>query len=303
MLNGQVAGIGWLLEPTQIPTITGNTFGDNTTPFILRGSDNNAANLPTAAQIQDILDTNGDANTQLCLRGRLDHRRPRHRASRNDGAGPYHSFAVTNTIDTLNLALDTTARQRCSASQRDYIHAGDTIIVQSGATGTVNSQIMVEDLTVKATANSADLNLTLATNFANGSAIAGGGVHNITLRTMRRAWARTSMSPATRSPTSSSAIPVTTSSQAVGAAIPFTGGAGNDIFFFDLASFSDGTSDTDIIIDYKPGEDIIDLNGTTFGLINETSVNRQVGLVINIGDHDFIFVVGAESISDITFIV
>jgi len=29
VLNGQVNGIGWLLEPTQIPTISGNTFANN----------------------------------------------------------------------------------------------------------------------------------------------------------------------------------------------------------------------------------------------------------------------------------
>jgi VCBS repeat-containing protein len=178
VINGQVAGVGWLLEPTQTPTITGNTFANNTTPFIIRGSDNLTANLPTAAQIADVVAQNGDANLTyayvLTPTGDL------RVATRDDGFGTYHSFAVTNSIDTLNLALDTTP-DNVFGGQRDYIHAGDTVVVQSGATGTVNSQIMVENLTVEATANSADLNLTLATNLVDGTPIAGGGVHNVTL--------------------------------------------------------------------------------------------------------------------------
>ena len=142
----------------------------------MRGSDNDASNFPTAAEIQHILDTNGDANTEyayaLTSGGALD------TATRDDGSGPYHSFAVTNTIDTLELALDTTA-DNVFGGQRDYIHSGDTIVIQSGS-GTMNSSIMVDNLTVKATANSADLNLTLANTFADGSAIPG-GVNNITL--------------------------------------------------------------------------------------------------------------------------
>lgn len=180
VLNGQVAGIAWLLAPTQVPTISGNTFSDNLTPFLLRGSDDNAANLPTAAQISQILSTNGDANltyayvVDTATGGLVT-------ATRDDGSGPFHSLAVTNTIDTLNLALDSTADNVFGSTPRDYIHAGNTIVVQSGANSTVNSQLMVENLTVKATVNSADLNLTLATQFADGTPIASGGVHNVTL--------------------------------------------------------------------------------------------------------------------------
>jgi Ca2+-binding RTX toxin-like protein len=179
VVNGQVNGIGWLLEPTQTPTISGNSFGDNSTPFLLRGSDNNTANFPTATQVQHILDTNGDANTHytyvVTSGGDLE------TATRAGGA--YHSFAVTNTIDTLNFALDTTvdASDPVFGDQRIYMQSGDTVIIQSGVTGTLNSQVMVEGLNIKATANSADLNLTLATQFADHSAIAGGGVHNVTL--------------------------------------------------------------------------------------------------------------------------
>jgi Ca2+-binding RTX toxin-like protein len=178
VLNGQVNGVGWLLEPTQIPTITGNTVANNTVPFILRASDNNVANLPTAAQISVILANNFDANVSYAYvvdstTGELVF------ANRNDGSGPYFSLAVTNTIDTLNLALDT-APDTVFGGQRNYIHAGDTVIVQSGAGAPVDSQIMVDNLKVKATANSADLDLTMATNFADSSPIPG-GVNTLTL--------------------------------------------------------------------------------------------------------------------------
>ena len=176
-INGQVNGIAWLLEPTQTPTISGNTLGDNSVPFILRGSDNDAANLPSAAQVAAILAANGDNDTHfayvLTSGGDLA------TALRNDGAGDFHSFAVTNTIDTLNLALDNTG-DAVFGGRREYIHTGDTVVVQSGDTGTLDSQIMVDGLTVQATAHSADLNLTLADTFADGSAIPG-GVSSLTL--------------------------------------------------------------------------------------------------------------------------
>jgi T1SS-143 domain-containing protein len=177
VVNGQVPGIGWLLESTQNPTVTGNHFGDNTTPFLLRGSDTSLADLPTLNDVQTFLAHNGDANTTYAYvetpGGQLEV------ATRDIGSGTFYSFAVTNTIDTLNLALDGTP-DNVFPDQRLYMHSGDTVIVQSGATGTVNSAIMVDDLTVQATANSADLNLTLATHFADGTLIPG-GVHTLTL--------------------------------------------------------------------------------------------------------------------------
>lgn len=178
VINGQVNGIGWLLEPTQTPTVSGNSFGDNSTPFILRGSDNSAANLPSAAQIASMLATNGNGNSHFAYVLKSDG--SLQLASRNDGSGPYFSFAVTNSIDTLNLALDATPDD-VFGGQRNYIVSGDTVVVQSGDTGTVNSQIMVDNLTVNATNDSGDLNLSLATQFADGSAIPGGGVANISL--------------------------------------------------------------------------------------------------------------------------
>ncbi len=64
--------------------------------------------------------------------------------------------------------------------QRAYILSGDTVVVQSGDIGTLSSAVMVDNLTIKASQHSTDLNLTLATTFADGSAIAG-GVMQVTL--------------------------------------------------------------------------------------------------------------------------
>ena len=175
--GGNVPGTAWLNESVQPPTFTGNTFGDNSTPFILRGSDASATNLPSAALIASYLANNGDANTTYAYGltgGDLA------TAPRNDGAGDYHSYAVTNTLDTLELALDHTADAVFGSTPREYIASGDTVVIQSGATGTVNSQVMVDNLTIQATANSADLNLTLADNFADGTDIPV-NVDNITL--------------------------------------------------------------------------------------------------------------------------
>jgi RTX calcium-binding nonapeptide repeat (4 copies) len=179
VINGKAAGIAWLLAPTQIPTIVGNTFSDNSTPIILRGLDDDRANFPTVSQVDQIMAANGDNNTTYAYV--IDPSTGLLRTDDPDlGGGTTHRFIVANSIDTLNLALDTTP-DAVFSGQRGYIHNGDTVVVQSGATGTVNSAIMVDNLTVKATAHSTDLNLTLATNFADGSAIANGGVHNLTL--------------------------------------------------------------------------------------------------------------------------
>src|SRR5262249_12127507 len=179
VLNGKAAGIGWLLAPTQIPTISGNTFSDNSTPIILRALDDDPSNFPTVSQVDQILAANGDNNTPYAYVIN-----PTTGLLRTDdpdlGGGTTHRFIVANSIDTINLALDTTP-DAVFSGQRGYMRNGDTVVVQSGAAGIVTSAIMVDNLTVKATAHSTDLNLTLATQFADGSAIPNGGVHNITL--------------------------------------------------------------------------------------------------------------------------
>ena len=173
VVNGQVPGIGWLLAPSQFPTVSGNTFANNTTPFLFRASDSDAANFPTAAQLAQALAANGDNNlSYVYVLDSLGHLRV---ADRDDGSGPYHSFAVTNTLDTLNLALDNTA-DAVFGGHRTYMQVGDTVIIQSGDGAPVNSAVMVENLTIKATQHSADLNLTLATQLADGTPIPGGVV-------------------------------------------------------------------------------------------------------------------------------
>lgn len=166
VINGQAAGIGWLLESNQTPTITGNSFGDNSTPFLLRGLDNSLANLPSATQVQEFLDANGDADTTYAYvvdsdTGELVP------AIRDFGAGPVNFIAVTNTIDTLNLGLDATP-DAVFGGQRVMINTGDTIIVKTGDAPS-NQTIAVDDVQVKALAGSDDLSLTLASTLPDGS--------------------------------------------------------------------------------------------------------------------------------------
>ena len=165
-VNGQVPTFGGGQASSQTPTVLASSFGDNTSPLLISGSDANPANLPSAAQVAQMLATNGDATTTWAYAltsGGLA------TAARDDSFGPYLSYAVANSIDTLNLALDTTPDPVFSG-MRQYIHQGDTLMVQSGP-GPVSSQIMINGLTVLANANSADLNLTMAETLADGSPI------------------------------------------------------------------------------------------------------------------------------------
>jgi hypothetical protein len=178
VVNGEQPGIGWRLESSQFPTVSGNTFGDNSTPFLFRGVDTDAGNFPTAAQVAQILGANGDNN--LTYAYALDPDGNLRFANSDDGSGEYYNFAVTNTLDTLNLALDTGDDNVFFGTQRNYIHAGDTVVIQSGDSGTVTSAVMVDNLTIRGTQHSVDLNLTLATKFADGTPISG-GVTTLTL--------------------------------------------------------------------------------------------------------------------------
>ena len=148
--------------PTQIPTITGNTFQGNATPILLRGLDDDPSNFPAVSQVDQILTTNGDNNTTYAYA--IDQTGHLRTDDPFIGGSPTatHRFIVANSIDTLNLALDTTA-DAVFSSRRSYIHNGDTVVVQSGDAGAINSAIRVDNLTVKATPHSTDLNLTLAT--------------------------------------------------------------------------------------------------------------------------------------------
>ena len=166
VLNGQVPGIGWLLESNALPRIFGNQFGDNSTPFLLRGSDISAANLPNASQIGEILQANGNADTTYAYvlkpNGDLE------LASRNFGA--FFSFAVANTIDTLELALEPAGGNTVFPDQRFYVLPGDTVVIQSGPNA-LNSTIDVDGLEVQANDDSAHLTLTLGIALPDGTPV------------------------------------------------------------------------------------------------------------------------------------
>ncbi len=175
-VQGLIPGIGWQTEPAQVPTISGNDPGDGSVPFIFRMTEQDPSLFPTASQIAQIVADNTDATTTYAYA--LDGSGNPDLGTRDIGSGPFHIYAVANSIATLNLGLDTTP-DAVFGGQRDYLHDGDTVVTQS--VGTTNEDILVDNLTVKASSTSTDLNLTLGTQLVDGTPIAGGGVHNITL--------------------------------------------------------------------------------------------------------------------------
>jgi Ca2+-binding RTX toxin-like protein len=171
-LQGQVDGVGWLLAPIGYPTIEGNTIEDNSTPFLLRIADD--SNFPPVSYIEDFLaDNTTAANSYAYVLTPADELRltPRDYG----GSGPSNNYYVMNSIDSLNLGLDGTA-DNVFGGQRITQQAGDTIMVQS--VGTTDSEIMVDDLHILATATSTDLNLTLADELVDGDPVT---VNDITL--------------------------------------------------------------------------------------------------------------------------
>ena len=182
VVNGDVPGIGWLLESTQNPLVTGNHFGDNSTPFLLRGSDISQANVPTGNDVEALLANNGDANTTYAyaLQGVTNNLEV---ATRDIGSGTFFSFAVTNTLDTLELALESGGTHTVFPDQRFYVLPGDTVVIQSGP-DTASYSVDVNNLFIEANADSAHLTLTMATQLADGEPIpaqAGGAVTQLTL--------------------------------------------------------------------------------------------------------------------------
>ncbi|HEY8382635.1 MAG TPA: NosD domain-containing protein [Microvirga sp.] len=170
---GRVDGTGsWLNESVQLPTITGNSIADGSVPVLLRWLDQDASLAPTAAQLAAAVDglagvggkyayvLNGDGQVDLMTRAIDFDGNP---ATAN---GQAHSFYVTNTISTLNLGQDNVDDSVFYGQKRIDMQAGDTIVVQTGA-GAVNETIVVNGLKVRATQNSADLNLTLGAEVAS----------------------------------------------------------------------------------------------------------------------------------------
>ena len=171
-VQGQMPGLGWQPDAAQVPTISGNTRDDNSSPFIVRMSEANTGLFPTPAQIAAIVASNTNASSTyayvLTSAGNLRFNE-RHLGGPGDPAT--FVYAVANGIHTFNLGLDSTA-DAVFSGQRVFMQEGDHVFVQSGA-GAVNDDILVDDLTVTASANSADLNLTLGSQYLDGSDIPG----------------------------------------------------------------------------------------------------------------------------------
>lgn len=169
---------GYRLESSEYPTITGNDFGDGTTPFVLRASDMDAGLVPDRAQVEALLASNTVSRYVYVLtpEGEL-----RFASQETTGGQTLDRLAVVNDVDTLNLGLDAAPDNVFySGGARDYIHAGDTLVVQTDG-NVENSTIVVEDLHVRALAGSNNMTLTLGTTLPDETSIVGGGVHNLTL--------------------------------------------------------------------------------------------------------------------------
>ena len=175
-VQGLIPGIGWQVEAAQVPTISGNAVGNGTVPFIFRMTDATASDFPTGAQIAQIVA--GDTGPNDTYAYLLNSSGAPDLYQDNIGSGPFYRYYVANSIDTLDLGVDTTA-DNVYGGQRVAMNSGDTLFVQSGS-GAVNSQIVADGLTVEASAHSSNLTLTLATQYADGTTISG-GVHTLTL--------------------------------------------------------------------------------------------------------------------------
>ena len=163
-VQGQIPGIAWQPDPAQVPTIEGNSRIDNAAPFIFRMTEANPALFPTASQVATILAQNTDASTSYAYV--LNPDATLHLVDRNNGAGDFKALYIANNIETLNLGLS--GPNAVYSGPRDTMDPGDTVIVQS--VGPTTDDIIVNDLTVDATATSAALDLRLA-----------GGVTQLTL--------------------------------------------------------------------------------------------------------------------------
>jgi T1SS-143 domain-containing protein len=155
-VQGQIPGIGWQQYPAEVPAISGNT-SSNSVPFLFRMTEANPALFPSAAEVADIVAHNTTATSTYAYV--LNSLNGLETFTQNPGPDEFHRFYVANSIDTLNLGVDATP-DSLYGGQRITMVAGDQLIVQSGAAA-VNSTIVADGLTVIASANSADLNLTL----------------------------------------------------------------------------------------------------------------------------------------------
>jgi hypothetical protein len=247
-VQGLIPGIGWQTESAQVPTISGNS-SDGSVPFLFRMTDATLADFPTAAQLATLVHQNTGPDDSyaylLTAGGQLQ--------THQDNSGAYR-FYVANSIDTLNLGVDSTP-DKVYGGQRIDMPAGDKLIVQSGD-GTVNSKIVADGLTVIASKESDDLNLTLADKLPDGTPVK---VQSITLgdySTGHGANVDVIGNALNNVIIGNSGNNVITGG---GGADTLTGGGGHDTFkFVAVTDSAPGAYDT--ITDFQHGVDTIDLS-------------------------------------------
>jgi Ca2+-binding RTX toxin-like protein len=163
-VQGQIPGVAWQPDPAQVPTITGNTRGDNQAPFIFRMTEANPALFPSPDEVATILAQNTDIDTSYAYV--LNPDSTLHLVDSNNGSGDFKRLYVANSLETLNEGL--TAPNGIYGSVRNTIDPGDTIVMQS--VGTMADNVTVDGLTIEPDASSTALTLDLGT-----------GVHTLTL--------------------------------------------------------------------------------------------------------------------------
>ncbi len=151
-----------------MPTIDGNTLDNNESPFIFRVNEADPTLLPTAAQVATIVADNTNAGTSYAYVLNQDGTIHTFDRMFQPGDAPYQELVVANSIGTLDAGF--VLPNGIFGAQHDTMDSGDTVMVQS--VGTTVSDIVVDNLTVNATATSTDLTLTLDPAFS---------VHSITL--------------------------------------------------------------------------------------------------------------------------
>ncbi|PWR18205.1 pectinesterase family protein, partial [Zavarzinia aquatilis] len=165
-VRGEEPGIGWQLLPTQVPTIENNTVASNDVPFLFRMREKEASYFPSLAEVAAIAEGFQDATYAYVIDGTSGGWKL---VDRDHGSGPFFAGYIANTIDTLNLALVDTP-DAFFGDQQATIESGDTIVVGSGAGHSVQT-IAVDDVSVLAVEDSADLDLVLADALSDGSPV------------------------------------------------------------------------------------------------------------------------------------
>jgi len=252
-VQGLIPGRGWQTESAQVPTISGNS-SDGSVPFLFRMTDAILADFPTAAQLATLVDHNTGPDDSYAYLLTAGGQLQTHQS--DTGSGPFYRFYVANSIDTLNLGVDSTP-DKVYGGQRIDMLAGDKLIVQSGD-GTVNSDIVANGLTVIASKESDDLNLTLADKLPDGTPVK---VQSITLgdySTGHGANVDVIGNALNNVIVGNSGDNVITGG---GGADVLTGGGGHDTFkFVAVTDSAPGATHYDTITDFQHGVDKIDLS-------------------------------------------